>query len=79
HTFTDFSLQDLDEILQRHNLITESRIGGLTWGFAVLADIYCVALAERAASTPVRSAENCRIRWVSLCKYLRVDAVYLQA
>jgi hypothetical protein len=49
HTFGDFSLQDLDEKLQRHNLITESRIGGLTWGFAVPADIYCVALAEKSS------------------------------
>jgi hypothetical protein len=36
-------------------------------------------LRKRAASTPVRSAENCQIRWVRLRKYLRVDAVYLQA
>jgi hypothetical protein len=49
HTFGDFSLQDLNEILQRHNLITESRIGGLTWGFAVLTDICCVALAEKSS------------------------------
>jgi hypothetical protein len=48
-TFGDFSLQYLDEIMQRHNLITESRIGGLTWGFAVLADICCAALAEKSS------------------------------
>jgi hypothetical protein len=35
HTFEDFSLQYLNEKLQGHNLITETRIGGLTWGFAV--------------------------------------------
>jgi hypothetical protein len=49
HTFGDFSLQDLNDILQRHNLITESQISGLTWGLAVFADIYCVALAEMSS------------------------------
>jgi hypothetical protein len=42
-------LQYLNEILQGYNLITESRIGGLTWGFAGLADICCVALAEKGS------------------------------
>jgi hypothetical protein len=35
HTFGDYLLQYLNEILQGHNSITELRIHGLTSGYAV--------------------------------------------
>jgi hypothetical protein len=44
-----------------------------------LADICCVALAERGSKYAGPLGRNCRIRWVRLCKYLRVGDVYLQA